>query len=61
MNFKPTLSKTIVSVILGLFGGFFYWAFTFPLGNRYPLINWIISGLIITIILYIIWSLLEKK
>jgi hypothetical protein len=65
MNFKPTLWKTIVSVIISIiisfplsytkfFGGgqnFFY--FDFKL--------FIISVLVISVIIYLIWSLLQKK
>ncbi len=61
MNFKYSLIKTIISVIVGIVGGWFYWQSVFLYGGENTTTPWIISGIVITIILYVIWSLIQKK
>ena len=61
MNFKYSLTKTIVSIIVGIVGGWFYWQSVFLYGGENTTTPWIISGIVITIILYVIWSLIQKK
>ncbi len=65
MNFKPTLLKTIVSIVIGIIMGLLIgWqqlilpttlAWRFSWG---PFILFLIIGFII---IYVIWSLIEKK
>lgn len=60
MNFKSTLWKSIISIILGFIPGYFAGTRIIIGGSlllRDLIIVWIISVLII----YIIWSLFQKK
>ena len=59
MNFKFDILKVIVSLVLGLLLGFTLFASAFGGG----LINFssLLRGLFITVIIYIIWSLFQKK
>ncbi len=68
MNFKITLWKIVISLIIGLVLGtyltylFYDVAFTKIGFNNSPSIILLIAGIIITIlIVYIIWSLIQKK
>jgi hypothetical protein len=76
MNFKPTISKAIFSILLGLILGFFL---NTPLTNAFPkifticaknnfealcypnqLLFWIVEILAVLII-YTLWSLIQNK
>ena len=70
MQFKPTLTKTITSVlagfILGLFGGLYIAPKSYCNGEicvdvAFPTELVIISILISVVAIYIVWSLFEKK
>ena len=66
MNFKPNLWKIIVSICLALIANLFGMVF---LGGCVGFINCYLQGLakvwmvwlIILVMVYIIWSLIEKK
>ena len=62
MNFKPTLLKTIVSVVVGII--LLLLVFTqvipqSPAPTAYS-INWF-EGIASIIIIYVVWSLIQKK
>jgi hypothetical protein len=52
MNFKPTITKTILSILFGLFAG--YLALTKG-------IEFFLALIVITLLIYSIWSLFQKK
>ena len=65
MNFKPNLLKVIVSIISGIL-------LSYPLSiikviggwNEYSEIylqGWIVIALIFAVLIYLIWSLIQKK
>ncbi len=58
MNFRFTLAKTIISLIIGFLFGYFYKSSIF---GGVSFIEWGAIGLTFTCILYIIWSLFQKK
>ena len=68
MNFKPTWLKSIVSIIIGfVLGSIIFlatpWVWAPPLGasdlkNR--IMFWVVE-IITIIVIYLIWSLLQKK
>ena len=62
MNFKLTLQKTIISVIIGLIGG--YLIPNGCIGSCPPnskLYMFLIFTFIFAIIIYLIWSFIQKK
>ena len=61
MEFKVTLWKSIISVIIGFVGGFIYHAITLKIGGEITFTPWILSGIIILMAIYLIWSLIQKK
>ena len=66
MNFKITLWKTLISIILGIIGGWFYLyinARNFLTGGLNPSpYSFLIFGFVISFsLIYIIWSLIQKK
>ncbi len=70
MNFKLTLWKTIISIVLGVAGGFYYWVSTMlvedwisnqQVGINPPYYPWIFSAIIIAVVIYLIWSFVQKK
>ncbi len=62
MNFKPTLLKIIVSVILGLVIGYLLaWQFTKSFGWIFYMNVFTVIAPMLIVLIYIIWSLIEKK
>ena len=64
MNFKPTLWKTIVSIAIGVAWFTYDWGdfkCDSPGGCHQALYNILIYAVIIIIILYVIWSLIQKN
>lgn len=65
MNFKPSLIKTIVSLVIGvIFGLIIGWQqYVIPtdLVWRFMFGPFILFFIISTILIYIIWSLIEKR
>lgn len=67
MNFKFTKSKTIVSILIGLIIGFYIFTQYRCVGNcpdnfYFIKIGYLILALLITfIVVYLIWSLFQKK
>jgi hypothetical protein len=65
MNFKPTLLKTIVSIIVGIVIGFpLSYIKVFGGWQNYSYLDYklfIISVLVVFTVIYIIWSFVEKK
>ena len=63
MNFKLTLWKTLISIILGII--VFLYQFGYlkcdsPNGCPSAIQNYLIQSLIIIVIIYILWSFLQK-
>lgn len=81
MNFKPTSLKIIISLVIGVVGGFLYSFlrmriisrvlgvregflhsfFTMEIGIRHTILPWVYSGVIIAVVIYLIWSFIQKK
>jgi hypothetical protein len=61
MNFKPTKIKLIISIIAGLIlGNLFGWIYSFS-GWIFNLKAYIAFSLVFIAIIYIIWSLFQRK
>ena len=62
MNFKPSLLKTIVSIILGLIIVYISaWQETMSFGWMFHINVFAVVSPIIIVLIYVIWSLIEKK
>jgi hypothetical protein len=65
MNFKPTLAKMIMSIIVGLFMGlkigFEDYSLLATYGNHFDMIGFLFVGIITFLIIYLIWSLIRRK
>ena len=57
MNFRPTTLKLIVSIVIGLFDAFFFNINSWNILN----VNAILNLIVVFIVIYIIWSLIQKK
>jgi hypothetical protein len=62
MNFKPSVTKVIVSIIFGMGLGFYLsWQQTISFGWAFHLNVFKVLSPIIIILCYVIWSLIQKK
>jgi hypothetical protein len=69
MDFKPTILKTIISLLVAIIVNYLLTTtFLGCMGDKCPTIlqkmmatNGIIGGLVFFIIIYLIWSLIQKK
>ena len=65
MNFKPTLIKTIVSILLGIIIGLaFAWQeIIYPASVKWTFFTgpFILFSIIGLAIIYLVWSLIQKK
>ncbi|MBI3623446.1 hypothetical protein HY212_05210 [Candidatus Pacearchaeota archaeon] len=66
MNFKPTLLKAIISIIVGIILGWFFYILIavnyFKSGAYYnKYLYFVIVVIVVILITYIIWSLIQKK
>ncbi len=55
------LRVRIASLILGVEGGFLRSFFTMERGVKPTIYPWIFSGIIIAVVIYLIWSFIQKK
>jgi ABC-type sugar transport system permease subunit len=60
MNFKPTLGKTITSILSGFIIAFLIILRTI-FGNSISWFDFILRWIVVSIIIYLIWSLLQKE
>lgn len=65
MNFKPTLWKSISSIIIGLGSNFVFMSADGGCNGIYcyypPFVNYKFLWIFVFILIYIIWSLFEKQ
>jgi hypothetical protein len=61
MNLRPTLLKIIISLIAGLFLGFYIVVEYYPNPGIGYYLSRVILGIIFAIVIYLIWSLIQKK
>ena len=62
MNFKPTMLKTIIAIILGLVIGYLLaWQETMSFGWMFHMNVFSVISPVLIVLIYVIWSLFDKK
>ena len=67
MNFKPTILKVILSIVLGIVLNLVFYVITMsgasapPTGTNPFLGIYLFSNVVLIVVVYIIWSLIQKK